>query len=214
MSLSSSPLGRSQYTLADAEILEREELYTGFFRAEKVTLRHRLFAGGWSRPLAREMLYRGPAVGVLLYDPVRDQVALVEQFRVGALHEPAGPWCLEVVAGMVEAGETPEAVAHRELREEAGVTGVVLEYIGNYLSSPGGCDEKLHMYCGIVDLKGVGGIHGLPEENEDIRVHVLPVETVFAELYTGRCNNPAALITLQWLQLNRDRLRKQYPQWP
>ncbi len=211
---SSSRMGTSQFTTADAEVLEREELYSGFFRAEKVRLRHRLFAGGWSNPMNREMLYRGPAVGVLLYDPVADRVALVEQFRVGALHEPAGPWCLEVVAGMVEAGETPEAVAHRELQEEAGVTGVVLEYIGNYLSSPGGCDEKLHMYCGIVDLKGVGGIHGLPEENEDIQVHLFSSEEVFAELYTGRCNNPAALITLQWLQLNRDRLRKQYPQWP
>lgn len=211
---SSSLLASAQYSAADAEILKREKLYQGFFRAEKITLKHKLFAGGWSNSMTREMLYRGPAVGVLLYDPVGDRVALVEQFRVGALNEPAGPWCLEVVAGMVEEGESPEAVAHRELEEEAGVSGVILEYIGNYLSSPGGCDEKLHMYCGMVDLEGVGGIHGLDEENEDIKVHILTCEEVFAGLYTGRCNNPAALITLQWLQLNRDRLRQQYRQWP
>jgi|SRR5690554_3462800 len=214
MSPPSAQLRASSYTLADAEILQREPLYQGFFRAEKITLRHRLFAGGWSRTITREVLYRGPAVGVLLYDPPRDQVALVEQFRVGALHEPAGPWCLEIVAGMVEPGEDLESVARRELQEEAGVTEAELEYIGNYLSSPGGTDEKVHMYCGITDLHGVQGIHGLAQENEDIQVHCLPAEAVFAELYTGRCNNPAALISLQWLQLHRDRLRKQHTQWP
>lgn len=198
---------KAQFARDDVEILARQDLYRGFFRAEKVTLRHRLFRDGqWSRPLTREIVYHKEAVGVLLYDPARDEVALVEQFRIGAMAEPGGPWCLEVVAGMVEAGESPEQVARRELMEEAGIGQVELRYIGNYLASPGGCDEKLHLYCGICDLAGAGGIFGLAEENEDIKVHVLPAETVFANLYTERWNNPAALITLQWLQYNRPSL--------
>ena len=192
----------------DVEVVARQDLYRGFFRAEAVQLRHRLFrTGEWSEPMRREILYRGEAVGVVLYDPARDEVALVEQFRLGALDEPQGPWRLEVVAGMVEPGETPLDVARRELVEEAGIEQVELSYIGNYLASPGGCDEKLHLYCGLCDLTGVGGIFGLPEEHEDIKVHVLAADEVFAALYTARCNNPAALIGLQWLQLNRERLR-------
>lgn len=200
-----------EFGRADVDILEREDLYRGFFRAEKVRLRHRLFRdGSWCRPLTREIVYHSEAVGVLLYDPARDEVALVEQFRIGAMAEAAGPWCLEVVAGMVEPGETPEEVARRELVEEAGMASVALRYIGNYLASPGGCDEKLHLYCGLCDLSGAGGIFGLDEENEDIKVHVLPATGVFAHLYTGRWNNPAALITLQWLQCHRDTLRAEH----
>lgn len=196
-----------QFAGDDVEILQRDDLYRGFFRAEKVTLRHRLFRDSqWSQPLTREIVYHKEAVGVLLYDPVRDEIALVEQFRIGAMSEPTGPWCLEVVAGMVEAGETPIEVARRELVEEAGIEQVELSYIGNYLASPGGCDEKLHLYCGICDLAGAGGIFGLAEEHEDIKVHVLAAEAVLASLYSGRWNNPAALITLQWLQYNRPSL--------
>lgn len=206
------PLGAApDFARDDVEVLGRRELYRGFFRAEEVQLRHRLFrTREWSTAMKREILYRGEAVGVVLYDPARDEVALVEQFRLGALDEAGGPWRLEVVAGMVEPGETPQEVARRELVEEAGIEQVELSYIGNYLASPGGCDEKLHLYCGVCDLAGVGGIYGLPEEHEDIKVHVLPAQEVFAKLYTGRCNNPAAMIGLQWLQLNRERLRATY----
>ncbi|MDO3387883.1 NUDIX domain-containing protein [Gilvimarinus sp. SDUM040013] len=203
------PKTAPQFALADVEILARQGLYRGFFRAEKVTLRHRLFRDSqWSQPLSREIVYHKEAVGVLLYDPARDEIALVEQFRIGAMAEASGPWCLEVVAGMVEAGEVPDEVARRELMEEAGIDQVELNYIGNYLASPGGCDEKLHLYCGVCDLANAGGIFGLAEENEDIKVHVLAADEVFATLFTGRWNNPAALITLQWLQYNRESLIK------
>lgn len=198
---------KPQFNREDVEILEREDLYRGFFRAEKVRLRHRLFRDGrWSAPLSREVFYRGEAVGVLLYDAARDQVALVEQFRIGNMDEPTGPWCLEVVAGMVEPGESPEDVARRELMEEAGIREVTLHYIGNYMASPGGSDEKLHLYGGLCDLTNAGGLYGLPEESEDIKVHVLDAGPVLDELFTGRWNNPAALITLQWLQWHRPSL--------
>lgn len=202
-------LAKPDFAKNDVEILKRETLYQGFFRAEKVTLRHKLFRGGWTTPMSREILFRGEAVGVLLYDPRHDLIGVVEQFRVGALDEPVTPWCLEIVAGMVEAGESPEEVARRELLEEADVEQVELEYICNYLPSPGGCDEKMHLYCATCDLSQAGGIHGLPEEHEDIKVHVLPAEQVLAELLHGRFNNAAILICLLWLQINRPRLRGQ-----
>ncbi|WP_232305555.1 NUDIX domain-containing protein [Gilvimarinus polysaccharolyticus] len=192
----------------DVDVVAQQDLYRGFFRAEAVQLRHRLFrTGEWSEPMQREILYRGEAVGVVLYDPVRDEVALIEQFRLGALDEPKGPWRLELVAGMLEVGETPEAVARRELVEEAGIEQVELSYITSLLTSPGSSDEKLHLYCGLCDLTDAGGIFGLPEEHEDIKVYVVAADDAFAELYTGRYNNPAALIGLQWLQLNREHLR-------
>ena len=191
----------------DVEVIRSEELYKRFFRVEKIFLRHKLFNGGWGKEIGREIFLRGEAVAVVLYDPARDLIGLVEQFRIGALGEPNGPWCYEVVAGMVEKGEQPDEVAYRELQEEANITPYKLEYICNYLSSPGGSDEKLHLYCGLCDLSNAGGIYGLPEEGEDIRVHVFPADDVFAELLGGRFNNAAALICLQWLQLNRPRLQ-------
>lgn len=195
------------YTRNDVEVLDREDLYKGFFRAEKLTLRHRLFDGGWSSEMSRELFIRAEAVGVLLYDPDLDKIGLIEQFRAGAMDEPNGPWCLEIVAGMIEEGETPEDVARRELVEESGVEVEELEYICRYLPSPGACNEVMHIYCACADLSRTGGIYGLDEEHEDIKVHVLPAEEVFAHLYEGRFNNAAVLLCLQWLQLNRQRLQ-------
>ncbi len=194
----------------DVEIMERKPLYRGFFHADEVILRHRQFTNGeWGEPMSREIVYRPRAVGVLLYDPRRDELALVEQFRIGALRDESGPWCLEVVAGMMEEGETAEEVARRELVEEAGIHEVELRYIGNYRASPGGCDEKLYLYIGLCDLTDAGGVFGLPEEHEDIKTHVLSAERVLDSLYTGRWNNPAALITLQWLAMNRQQLMQE-----
>jgi len=196
-----------QFNRDDVKIIRREDLYKRFFRAEKIVLQHKLFAGGWGKEIGRELFVRGEAVAVILYDPVHDLIGMVEQFRIGALAEPNGPWCYEVVAGILENNESPEEVARRELIEEANISPNQLLYICNFLPSPGGSNEKIHLYCGLCDLTQAGGIFGLPEEGEDIQVHVLAAEEVFAELLKGRFNNAAALIGLQWLQLNRPSLR-------
>lgn len=200
---------KPEFTHDDIEIIGRENLYQGFFRVEKVVLRHKLFAGGWGETIERELFVRGEAVAVVLYDPVLDTIAMVEQFRVGALEEAHSPWCYEVVAGILEEGELPEAVARREIMEETNIVPYAMEYICNYLSSPGGTNEKLHLYCGLCDLSRAGGIYGLPEEGEDIRVRILAANNVFVELLSGAFNNAAALICLQWLQHHRPRLRAQ-----
>ena len=190
----------------DVEVLAREAVYEGFFSMEKLHLRHRLFAGGWSREFTRELFVRGRAVGVLLYDPERKLVGMVEQFRVGALGLPEGPWQLEVVAGIVEVGETSEDVANRELVEEAGIDRVKLLPICEYLVSPGGTNERLELFCGLVDLRDKGGNFGLASENEDILLHVMSESDALRALAAGECNNAASIICLQWLQLNRDGL--------
>jgi ADP-ribose pyrophosphatase len=190
----------------DVKVSQRDQVYKGFFKVEKVQLQHRLFEGGWSQTLTREIFARGSAVAAVMYDPVNELVGLIEQFRVGAMDTSHGPWLLEVVAGMTEADETAEQVMRRELFEEAQMTPKTLMPICEYLSSPGGSDEQLSLFCALGDLTHISGIHGEPDEGENIRVVVLPEKTVFEELYNGRFNNAATLICLQWLMANSHRL--------
>jgi len=202
---------KPQFGLVDVEILERKTLFQGFFRFEELKYRHRLYEGGWSNTISREVLHRGEAIGAVLYDPANDLIGLVEQIRPGAFEDPNGPWCLEVVAGMVDPGEEDlDAVVLREMQEETGLAPTSIEYICNYMASPGGCTEKLHVYCAIADLSGChGGVSGLDTEGEDIRLFVKPADDVFTEIYSGRFNNAATMIGLQWLQANRLKLRSE-----
>lgn len=191
----------------DCELVAREPLYTGFFRLERYRVRHRLFAGGWTETFNREVFVRHEAAVVLLFDPARDVVVMIEQFRAPAIGKVANPWLLELVAGLIDKdNETPAEVARREAVEEAGCDILALLPIAAYLPSPGGSDEFVHLFLGIVDSDGVGGIHGLPDEHEDIRVHLVPLAQARALLDSGRFNNAATLIALQWLLLNRERI--------
>jgi ADP-ribose pyrophosphatase len=160
--------------------------------------------------MAREVFVRPPAAAVIPYDPARDAVVLIEQFRTGAYVAGVEPWLIEVVAGIIEPGEQPEEVARREAVEEAGCTILALEPIGRILPSPGADSELLHLYCGRIDSAGVGGLHGLDHEHEDIRATVLPFKDAFVQVTQTAVTNANALIALQWLALNRDRLRRQW----
>ena len=102
------------FTADDVEILERSTPFQGYFRIDRYHLRHRTHDGGWTAPMSREIFERGHAVGILLYDPRQDRVGLIEQFRPGALAAGWHPWLIEVVAGIIDDGETPEAVAVRD----------------------------------------------------------------------------------------------------
>ncbi len=194
----------------DIEILEQSNRYSGFFRIDFYRLRHRLFAGGWSGEIERELFERGHAAAVLPYDPVADAVVLIEQFRVGALAAGLPPWQIEVVAGIIEEGENPADVARREAQEEAGCVVTDLIPLYRYGVSPGGTSEACQLYCGRVDSKGVGGIHGLADEHEDIRVQVHPFAEAMRLLESGPVNNAVTIIALQWLALNRDTLRRRW----
>jgi len=193
---------KANFSSQDVEVKSREVVYKGFFKMEKLVLKHRLFEGGWTHYIHRELFVRGQAIAAVMYDPVNRLIGLIEQFRVGALGLGCSPWLCEVVAGMTEQGEEPRDVILRELREEAGMEPQELIPICDYFSSPGGTDESLMLFCALGNLSEVAGIHGLKEENEDIKVTVLPEAIVFCDLYGGRYNNAATLICLQWLQMN------------
>ncbi|MGE8496570.1 MAG: NUDIX domain-containing protein [Pseudomonas sp.] len=193
---------------ADAvEVIEREACFRGFYRLDRLRLRHRLFSGEMGKPITRELFVRHDAVCVLPYDPQRDEVVLIEQFRVGAMGKSANPWLLELVAGLIDSDEQPEEVAHREAMEEAGLVLQSLWPITQYFPSPGGSDERVYLYVGRCDSSNAGGIHGLEEEGEDIQVHVWPLEDALAAVRDGRINNAASIIALQWLALNRAEVR-------
>jgi len=196
----------------DWEILEHDTAYRGYFRIDRYRLRHTLFQGGWSNVIQREVFERGHAVAVLPYDPVRDTVVLIEQFRIGAMaaNAPGGPWLLELIAGIIEPGEDPADVARREAAEEAGCTLSAVEPMCDYLVSPGGTSERTRLYWARADLEGVGGIHGLDEENEDIRVHVIDASDAVAMADDGRVANAAGVIGLYWLARNRERIRARF----
>ena len=191
----------------DFDIFERRRVYNGHFKVDLFRLRHRLFGGGWSSEVTRELFDRGHATAVLPYDPVRDEVILIEQFRVGALDDPGGPWLLEIVAGVIEEGESPADVARRESIEEAGREILTLEPICDYLSSPGGCSERVSLFCGRIDATGAGGIIGLAAEHEDIRVRARPFADALAEIAERPVNVASLMIAVQWLARNRGRLR-------
>ncbi|TVS15940.1 MAG: NUDIX domain-containing protein [Gammaproteobacteria bacterium] len=201
---------RSTFDHNDVEVLDRRPVWQGFFRMDVVRLRHRLFAGGWSDVMQRELFVREPSVVLLPYDPVNDQVVCIEQFRVGALDMPYAPWLLELVAGIIEEGEAPEDVARREADEEAGLAVQDLEFICRYQVSPGGNTEEIVLFCGRVDAGRAGGVYGLDSEHEDIRVHVLDWPDAQAALESGRIRNAAGIIGLQWLMLHRETLRRRW----
>ena len=192
------------------EIIAREIVYRGFFQLERYTLRHSLYAGGMSGALVRELLERGHAAAVLPYDPVRDEVVLIEQFRIGALDLPEGAWLREIVAGMIEPGETAEDVVRREAREEAGCEIQQLEFITRFLVSPGGSSEQISLYCGKVDSRHAGGLFGIAAEHEDIRATAVPSTEAMALLQQGSVPSATPLIALQWLAANRERLRAEW----
>jgi ADP-ribose pyrophosphatase len=195
----------------DAEILEAATPFARFLRVDTFRFRHRLFSGEWSGARNYDVLRRGRAVAIILYDPDRDSVVLVEQFRLPALLAGSSPWQLEAAAGIIDTDETPEAVAIRETREETGLTlagePIVIQ---RYLPSNGGSDESVVLFCGRVDSTPAGGVHGLREEHEDIRVVVKTLAEIEGMLDAGAIESGHTLIALYWLLRHRDHLRKQW----
>ena len=199
-------LNNQQFSAKDVQIISKETLYQGFFKMVKYVFKHKLFSGGWSGEVEREIFERGHAIAVLPYDPVLDEFVMIEQIRIGALATSESPWLLEVVAGIIDAGETPEDVCYREAKEEAGLNIQKLHKALSYLASPGGTTERLHIYVGLVDASSAQGVHGLASEHEDILVHRVPASVAFEWINQGKIDNAATLIALQWFALNKQQV--------
>jgi ADP-ribose pyrophosphatase len=200
------PLGEQ-----DWELLETETPFSGFFRLDRLTLRHRLYQGGWSNAITRELFVRHQAVAVIPYDPVRRELLLVEQFRVGALSDRNSPWCMELIAGICDKpGEDLETVARREAEEEAALTLGPMKPLFNYMASPGGSNERLQLYIARADLASAGGYHGHADENEDIRAVVVALAELEEVMLSGVVDNAPALIGLQWLLRHHHQLEQEW----
>ena len=193
---------KPQFQHADYQILERSDLYRGYFRAEKFVFQHQRFAGGVSEPVTREVFMTRGAVSVLLYDPKLDAVVCVEQFRIGALASERSPWQLEMVAGMLDKDLPPAEIARREAMEEAGCAVDAVHFIGRFFTTPGCCNEIFHVYAAKVDASALAAHGGLADEHEDIRIHVVPRATAFDWLDAGHIENAMTVLALQWLRIH------------
>ncbi len=200
---------------ADVKVVERATPFQGYFRLDHYRLKHRLFEGGWSGEMSREVFERGHAVAVLPYDPDRDEVVLIEQFRPGAyaalasewFDDGASPWLVECVAGIIDKGENPDDVARRELIEETGLEAIQLTQLFHYLASPGGSSESVFLYCARIDSANAGGVYGMTDEHENIRVFSVSADEAFKLMDQGRIINAMTIIGLQWLRANGDHIR-------
>lgn len=190
------------------DIEHEETLAKSYFHLKRFDLKHTLYQGGWGGTISRDLLVRKNAVGVVPYDPDLDVVVLIEQFRIGAFREHQGAWLTEIVAGEIESGETAVEVATREIVEEAGCEALDLIPIQDMYLSPGGSTENTELFCARIDATGLHDtIQGLPEEGEDILVKVVPYHTLLGLLQAGEIRSAIPLAGLQWLALNRERLR-------
>lgn len=198
------------FTKNDVEIIARETVWKGFFSIVRYRFRHRRFNGEMSNEVVREVFERGHAAVLLPYDPLRDEVVLIEQIRIPAFDVSETPWLLEMVAGIIEPNESAEDVVRREAVEEAGLTVGRVKPVLNYLASPGGTSERLSILVGEVDASLAKGCHGLEEENEDILVHVVSREQAYRWVEEGIIDNAASVIALQWLALHHEKLREEW----
>jgi ADP-ribose pyrophosphatase len=195
------PAFSPQFTGIDAQVLSQQTRYRGFMQVEVLQLQHRLFASGHFGPIiSREIVRRRQAAGVFVYDPLLHKFLLIEQFRAGAL-KSSSPWQLEIIAGLVDEGETPLSCVQREALEEANCQILDAQLIHQYHTSTGASDEQFYFYAASADLSRAGGIYGLASESEDIRVHVFDYTDLDSLLSQGHIRNAQLLIAMQWFQL-------------
>lgn len=193
----------------DVKIINDDYCHEGFFKLRRMTVRYERFDGAMSPDVTLECLERGNAAAVLLYDPDRDRLVLIRQFRIGSYLSGQGGWTVEIVAGGLKPGADPAEEARREVLEETGYAVSRLEKITEYALSYSGGTERITLYLGIVDSAAPtapGG--GLIEEHEDIQVESVSFDQAWAMMECGEIDTATVIIALQWLKMNRERLRR------
>ena len=213
------PTSSKKFNADDVEVVEKTRVWDGYFKLDKYLMRHALHDGGTSGEMSREIFERGHAAAAILYDPDTEKLVFIEQFRPGAyaaLKSPwfdekqFSPWLLEIVAGIIDEGETPEGVIKREAIEEANCHVLDMVPISHYLVTPGGSSESMFLFCARINAADAGGIHGLTEEHEDIRVLPVDVAQAFKWLDEGRFINSMTLIAMQWFSTNHASLKARW----
>ena len=192
---------QATYNSDEVKIQSREYLFRGFIQVEKVSLRHRLFNQTEYTPtIQRELIHRPEAAGVLIYDNAQQKFALIEQFRVGAMDDSESPWQLEIIAGVLDGDESPESCIRRESLEESGCEIDELQHLFSFYPSAGACSELFHLYAAQAHLPEQGGIFGMPNEGENIQLHLIDYSEITTLLSNGRLRNAPVIMALQWLQ--------------
>lgn len=200
----------AEFKKNDVDVITIETPFKGYFQIDDYTLRHKKYNGEWSQPMSREVFERGHVSAMLLFDPVKDTVVMVEQFRVGAYAAGYYPWLIEIPAGIIEKDQTPQDVAIRETFEETGCTAKRIEFIADYLVTQGGSSETMYLYCVEVDSDESLEFAGLDHEGEDIRVLKYSTNELFNMLETGQVHNSTGIIAIQWLKIHHDKLRNEW----
>ncbi|MEL6608914.1 MAG: gamma-glutamylcyclotransferase [Pseudomonadota bacterium] len=193
-----------------AQVVKRRRPYTNFFSVLEYDFQVPRFDGTLGPVINRAGFVSGDAVVVLPYDPVRDRVMMVEQWRASAFFRgDPNPWVLEPVAGRIDPGEAPETSARREAEEEARLSVTDLHAVSRHYPSTGTLTEFVYTYVGIVDLPdGSDGVAGLESEDENIRSHILDWE-VFLDWLDGDRFRAGPLVALgHWLARHREGLRR------
>ena len=190
---------------ADVSVSPPTVLAEGFHDLERFSVVLRSPDGETVSSL-RDVLRVGKVTAVLPIDLARGELVLIRQFRAAAHLATGKGELVEIVAGHVEAGETPAQAAMRECVEEIGVRPTALYQMFEFLPAPGSIDEYATLFLGTVDAAGVPEHAGAADEKEATRPMRVPIDTAIAALERGAMHNGFLILALQWLALHRDKL--------
>tara|TARA_B100000214_G_scaffold326329_1_gene264308 strand:- start:1912 stop:2493 length:582 start_codon:yes stop_codon:yes gene_type:complete len=184
------------------KIIDKKNLYDGFFKMNEVTLKYRKYDGNWSNNIKRELFGGAQVAAVLPYDPISKEIILIQQFRPGTISKDIDHYLDEIVAGIIDEGESPEIAAKRECLEETGCEVKKLIPIQGYFPAPGSSESFYHLFLGEVKSFKGSKIQGLENENEDIFVKCFKINEVRKKMEDGKILNGLTLIALQWFFLH------------
>ena len=184
------------------KVTNKKNLYDGFFKMNEVSLKYKKYDGSWSNEIKRELFGGAQVSAVLPYDPIKKEIVLIQQFRPGTISRNTNNYLKEIVAGIIDPGESPEIAAKRECLEETGYKIKKLTSIQGYYPAPGSSESFYHLFLGEVDSKNGRKIMGLDTENEDILVESYNINQVKKMMQNGELINGLSLIAIQWFFLN------------
>ena len=184
------------------KVTNKKNLYDGFFKMNEVSLKYKKYDGSWSNEIKRELFSGAQVSAVLPYDPIKKEIVLIQQFRPGTISRNTNNYLKEIVAGIIDPGESPEIAAKRECLEETGYKIKKLTSIQGYYPAPGSSESFYHLFLGEIDSKNEKKIMGLDTENEDILVESFNINQVKKMMQNGELINGLSLIAIQWFFLN------------
>ena len=183
------------------KILNKNIIHDGFFKLYELNFRHEKHDGTWSPELKREIFGGAHVTTVLPYDPVKKKILLIKQCRAGIINRQKDPILLEIVAGIIDEGETPAQAAKRECFEETGCKVNKLDNINSYFPAPGSSESFYHLFFAEIESFEGERILGQKDENEDILVRSYDIDEVKNLMKKKQIKSGVTLIALQWFFL-------------